>query len=592
MFDCLWPKSLLSLFCFEHNHFFTFQSVEGDLIAFGRRTATEVNRLGREVDNHLPTLSHVDPWGQLKDTIHVSDSWKALGDIAAQEGLIGAGYETSARDTLGPAARLIQYAKLYMFAGSASVYQCYLAMTDGAAKLTEDLDPAAEGVAKLKKDRVLARLASRDVSDYATSGQWMTERPGGSDVGNTETVAVKQPDGSYVLTGYKYFTSAITSQMAFTLARVVDERTGKGKRGSRGLSLFYLPMPSTAGATDTVHVVRLKSKLGTQALPTAELSLNKVPAWRIGEEGAGVKNISALFNVTRIHNAVSAVAFMRRTLALARDYAHRRTAFGAPISTAPAHLRTLAILDLQLRGCLHLVADVALHLGSAETLRDTQPGRAGHSELLLRILTPLVKLYTAKESISATSEALECFGGAGYMEDTGIPKYLRDAQVLSIWEGTTNILALDTLRAASAKGVFAAFERAVKFNLSLGAADDRSSKVMQAVGVALASAKNHLKRAGENRVLAQATAREWAYSLTRLYIASLLVSHAAWSTSDLDWAIAGRWVAVHTPLFSVHADLEDIALDRTLALDLDPATGEPRGCGDHEIGTRLPRPRF
>ena len=188
------------------------------------------------------------------------------------------------------------------------------------------------------------------------------------------------------------------------------------------------------GRLRQIRIDRLKDKLGTRALPTAELALEGTPAYLIGGEGGGVKKIATVLNITRLYNACCAVGFMRRGLALARDYATRRHAFGRPLCNQPLHVETLAKLEVDFEASFHLAFFAAQLLGKQEMGTATTQERE-----ILRLLTPLAKLFTAKKAVAVVSEVLECFGGAGYVEDTGLPMLLRDSQVLTIWEGTTNV---------------------------------------------------------------------------------------------------------------------------------------------------------
>lgn len=287
----------------------------------------------------------------------------------------------------------------------------------------------------------------------------MTERTGGSDVGGTETVAKRNDDGSYTITGFKYFTSATTSPATFMLARIVDER-GAFTAGSRGLSVFLLETHRADGSLNNIIVHKLKNKLGTKAVPTAELELCGAIGYLVGEPGTGVKVISSILNITRIHNAVNSVAAIRRGLAVARDYAGRRKVFGALLATNPLHLQTLADMECEYRGALAMTLDVVLLLGKTEcnVASDTE-------HVLLRLLTPLLKLYAGKQSIALTSEAIEALGGTGYMEDSDLPRLLRDCQVTSIWEGTTNVLSMDVWRPIQKEKALPIFVEFVKGKL-------------------------------------------------------------------------------------------------------------------------------
>jgi len=285
-------------------------------------------------------------------------------------------------------------------------------------------------------------LTSTDPAQFWTAGQWMTERTGGSDVSGTSTDAAKlngpsEFGATHALSGTKWFTSATTSQMALTLARPEGAAAG-----SRGLSLFYLELRDPAGKLNNIQIHRLKDKLGTKALPTAELSLQGTPARVLGGEGDGIKKIANVLNITRIYNSICALGHMRRALDLAQSYSGKRKAFGKLLNEHPLHRETLRWLEEDFRRCFALTFFVAHLLGKEEVGEITASER-----VLLRVLTPIVKLFTAKKAINISSEVVEMFGGAGYVEDTGLPRLLRDAQVFSIWEGTTNVLSLDMLRA-------------------------------------------------------------------------------------------------------------------------------------------------
>jgi alkylation response protein AidB-like acyl-CoA dehydrogenase len=335
----------------------------------------------------------------------------------------------------------------------------------------------------------------------------MTERTGGSDVSGTSTEA-RSESGGWRLYGTKWFTSATTSEIAVTLAKDPD---AGGK-----LSLFLLELRDSAGGLNDIFVHRLKDKLGTRALPTAELSLQGTPSVRVGEPGKGVKQIATVLNITRLYNASSAVSYMRRGVALAADYAGKRRAFGKLIMDQPLHRETLAELDAEYLGALHLVLHLAVLLGKSEV------GRASASdEILLRLLTPIAKLYTAKQSIAVTSEVLECFGGAGYVEDTGLPRLLRDCQVLSIWEGTTNVLSLDVLRVLEDPAALDAYAADVSTRIGKMQAEALVPYRAQ-VTRGLETVRDWLRTTAHDRDALERGARRLAFSLARIYVASLL----------------------------------------------------------------------
>ncbi len=305
--------------------------IEPGLRRLGERAVTDLQALGDAAETSPPCHIPYDPWGRRIDHIEVSGAWKQLERIAAEEGLVATAYERRH----GHLSRVHQFALLHLFGPSSAVYSCPLAMADGAARVIE-----LYGDDWLKANP-FRRLTSRDPTRFWTSGQWMTERTGGSDISGTSTVA-RREDGQYRLYGTKWFTSATTAPMAMTLARLEA-----APAGSRGLSLFYLELRDSEGRLQNIRVHRLKDKLGTKALPTAELTLEGTPARVVGGEGDGVRMMAALLNVTRAYNACCAVGFMRRGIALARDYARRRVVFGKRLAEQPLHLETLAALQVE-----------------------------------------------------------------------------------------------------------------------------------------------------------------------------------------------------------------------------------------------------
>ena len=492
--------------------------IEPELRRLGRRAVTDLLALDIAAEAAPPRLVQYDPWGRRVDDIVTSEAWRELDRIAAEEGLVATGYERKH----GALSRIDQFARLYLYAPSSATYSCPLAMTDGAARLLELYPDPVTRVA-------FEHLTTRDPRFFWTSGQWMTERTGGSDVSRTSTAA-EADDGDFRLYGTKWFTSATTSQIAITLAY---------PKGEADLSVFLVQLRDSDGALRRIRVNRLKDKLGTRALPTAELTLEGTPAHLIGGAGDGVKKISTMFNVTRVYNAVAAVAGMRRAIALARDYATRRVAFGKPLSAHPLHTETLAALEMEWRAGFLLAFHVAELLGRQEC------GTATPEDLArLRLLIPVAKLYTAKQAVAVASEALECFGGAGYIEDTGLPRLLRDAQVLSIWEGTTNVLSLDVLRAMEKVSALEAFlDDATRRCDDLG---------REPLGSAINRVRDALRRLSgfgeqvrsEGRAFAEPRARAFSYTVARIMSALLLLEHADWALGNGDedparWAI--RW---------------------------------------------------
>jgi alkylation response protein AidB-like acyl-CoA dehydrogenase len=482
------------------------RAIEPDLQDLGARAGGDMYASLLAGYDDEPTLTHWDAWGKRIDRIDLVPHWKEASKIAAEKGLIGAGYDKRH----GAFSRVHQFAQIYLFEGSSGVYSCPLAMTDGATKTL------LSSGNKALIDHAVPRLTSRDPATAWTSGQWMTERTGGSDVAITETVAKKVEGSSqFRLYGTKWFSSATTSQMALTLARPEGNPPG----GS-GLALFYVEMRDKDGALNGIEVNRLKQKLGTKMVPTAELGLVGALATPVTGLSDGIKHMTPMLTVTRTWNSVCAATAMRRCMALSRDYAKKRVAFGAPLKDKPLHVDTLASLEAEYQGAFLLAFRGVELLGKEEagTLTD-QEAR------LLRAITPIMKLTTGKQAVATTSETLEAFGGAGYVEDTGLPRLLRDAQVLSIWEGTTNVLSLDVLRALGKGGNVQPIAEEVRARV------ERSKHPAAKVAV---DAVNHAgawleaaRLRGQAEV--EAGARRFALTLGRALELALLVDHAEWA---------------------------------------------------------------
>ncbi len=540
----------------------TWLDVSADLARFSKRATHEMVVFADEAELNPPELTRFDAWGHRIDSISTSRGWQALRRIAAEEGIVAIGYERAH----GRWSRVHQMAKLQLYHPSSAMASCPLAMTDGAARLLEGR--SEEGMGDSASD-AFRRLTSRDPENFWTSGQWMTERAGGSDVGRSDTIARPEEglprDATHRLTGTKWFTSATTSEMAMTLARIAGPR-GETPGGSRGLSLFYVETREADGRLAEIEVLRLKDKLGTKALPTAELQLRGTPATLIGEPGRGVPNIARLINVTRLYNTICAVGSLRRGLTLAQDYARRRHVFGRPLAEQPLHLATLAELEVELHGATVLAMHCAALLGAEDCSEASEDDVAE-----LRLLTPLAKLYTAKQAVAGLSEVVESFGGAGYVEDTGIPRMLRDAQVLSIWEGTTNVLSLDALRAierdAALGPVLArAKKRAAAASMATSELAESAERVIEATDAAALYLQNAGASGGD---ALHAGARRFAYGLTRIVAGALLLEHAAWVYTALGDERASyaakRWCQKDlTPFALVNQEMR--AEDRLLGL--------------------------
>ncbi len=484
------------------------RAIEPELRELGAWSGGEGYTLQLADRKNEPVHTPWDAWGRRIDAIEVTALWKQAARIAAEKGLVAAAYEKKH----GAFSRVHQFALAYLFEPSSDVYTCPLAMTDGAAKTL-----LAHGNRALI-DRAVPRLTSRDPEMAWTSGQWMTERTGGSDVGKSETEAIESADG-WRLHGVKWFTSATTSPMALTLARPRGNAAG-----GKGLALFYLEVRNRDGSMNGIQIHRLKDKLGTRKVPTAELTLDGTLATLVAGTTDGVRNIAPMLNITRTWNSVCGVGGLRRAMALVRDFARRREAFGSTLSRKPLHLETVAGLQAEYEAAFHLAFAMVEWLGREEN------GALGESDqTLLRLLTPIGKLTTGRMAVHVATEAVESFGGAGYVEDTGLPRLLRDAQVLSIWEGTTNVLSLDALKVLAKGDALQRWQFEIE-SLTRDVRDDALRSLVSVAAGATRDAGAFLRTAAESDLqLAEAGARHVAMTLGRSLALALLVRHAQWS---------------------------------------------------------------
>jgi acyl-CoA dehydrogenase len=490
---------------------------EPELAAMGALAAApETLALALQAEQEPPVHVPYSAWGERVDDIKVSEAYVALGALGVRAGVTALPYEDG---PYGPAARVVWGALIALWGPSSALYSCPVAMTDAAAR-TLLVHGGASDVP------VVERLVSRDPGRAWTSGQWMTETTGGSDVGRTETVARRDDDGTWRLYGTKWFTSATTSEIALTLARPEG-----APEGSRGLSLFRVHRRTDDGRPNGIVVRRLKDKLGTRALPTAELELEGAIAWPVGEAddgspgrsakdggGAGLRRIATMLNLTRVHNALNAAGALARGLAWARAYADVRQVGGRSLASLPAHRATLADLAVDHAAALALVLKCCELTGRVEHGVATPD-----EERVLRGLTPVTKLATARWAVAGAAEAMECLGGVGYCEDSGLPALVRNTHVMPIWEGTTNVLALDLRRATARSGAL----EALLADVAEGVGPLRDDPAVgAAAGAVAASAARIAELAPE---VGEAGARELALSLARTVACAELCRQGAWA---------------------------------------------------------------
>jgi alkylation response protein AidB-like acyl-CoA dehydrogenase len=385
-------------------------------------------------DKQSPVLRSFDPLGRRIDRVDYHPAYRSMEQVAYGSGMIALKYDPALRAEHGVGLQVAGFALAFLFSQAEVGLVCPVCMTDGVARLLE-LYGSAE-----QKARCLPRLTARELGPLYRGAMFLTEKQGGSDVGQVATRAVPAAGGGWALHGEKWFCSNVDAEAILALARPEG-----APAGTRGLGLFLVLRDRADGSRNALRINRLKDKLGVRSMPTGEVELDGADAELVGELGAGFKQMADMLNLSRLYNALCSVAIVRRAAFEATDYLRARDSFGRPAVEHPLVRETLADLNAEEVGAKHALFALIQHLDRGDR------GGAG-DRLLARVLTPLLKYTTAKLAVWAASEGIELMGGNGYIEDSVMPRLLRDAQVLPVWEGTTNILVLDSLRACARDG--------------------------------------------------------------------------------------------------------------------------------------------
>ncbi|MQA85854.1 MAG: acyl-CoA dehydrogenase [Streptosporangiales bacterium] len=399
------------------------------LARVGQAAHDEVDRLAALADAHPPRLRQYDRLGHRVDELEFHPAYEELSRIAFERfGFAAMSHRPGVHGWPDRVPHVVKYALSYLFVQAEFGLFCPVSMTDSAARVLRRFGPP---------DLVgpyIDRLTATDLANLFTGAMFMTEQGAGSDVGATETEARSSGD-RWQLFGRKWFCSNVGADVVLTLARVPG-----GGPGTRGLGLFLMPRTLPDGCRNRYMIDRLKDKLGTRSMATGEVTLNGAHAWPVGEVSRGFAQMAEMINVSRLSNAMRSAALMRRAVHDAVTHTRGRRAFGAPLFEAPLMRETLLPLLLHAEASLALVLDAAAALDRADQGDD-------EARRLVRILTPLAKLHVCKLARSVTGEAMEVRGGNGYIEEWVDPRLLRDAHLGSIWEGSTNVVALDVARA-------------------------------------------------------------------------------------------------------------------------------------------------
>lgn len=408
---------------------------EPHLVRMGAHAAGELNNLACEADRFTPRLERYDAHGERIDDVSFHPSYQRMREIAYGEGLVSLAYDDQARPGGGRAPHTLTMGMSYLFAQSEAGLLCPVCMTDGAARVIERFaEPEIVS-------RYLPGLTSSDSESLLEGAMWLTEKQGGSDVGANSTVA-REKDGRWLLRGEKWFTSNAGGGVMLVLARPEG-----APDGTAGLSLFLAPLTLPDGRRNAIRFERLKDKLGTRSMATAESVLDDAEAWLIASPPRGFKAMAEMINLSRLYNATASCAAMRRGLHEALSWSRERKSFGRLLSDHPLMREVLVDMAVECEASTALTFEAISQIDRLDAGDDVNED----AQNLLHTFTPITKLYTAKQAVAVASEAIECLGGNGYVETFVTPRLLRDAQVLPIWEGTTNILSLDLLTRAFGK---------------------------------------------------------------------------------------------------------------------------------------------
>ncbi|MDT4942670.1 MAG: putative acyl-CoA dehydrogenase [Pseudonocardiales bacterium] len=380
---------------------------------------------GRLANDHPPVLRTHDRYGNRVDEVEYLPQYHDLMRTAVEAGLHGAPWADDR-----PGAHVARAAKLVSWGVADAGHLCPISMTYAVVPALRTTPDLAAQYEPLLTNRVYDYgLRAPLTKDGLIAGMSMTEKQGGSDVRANTTQAVPSSDGSYRLTGHKWFTSAPMSDLFLTLAQAPD-----------GLSCFLVPRVLPDGSRNAFFLQRLKDKLGNKSNASSEVEYDGALGWLVGEEGRGVPTIIEMVNMTRLDCSLMAAGGMRTGTAQAMHHATHRYAFGKALIDQPAMRNVLADLAIDSEAATTVVLRIA---GAVD-----RASRGDEAEKQFRrVALAVTKYFLCKRLASHTVEALECLGGNGYVEESGMPRLYREAPLISIWEGSGNVAALDTLRA-------------------------------------------------------------------------------------------------------------------------------------------------
>jgi len=397
-----------------------------DLHRLGRLAGTEqAQRWGDDANRYPPVLCTHDRYGNRIDEVEFHPAWHSMLDIAVSEGL-GAVPWTEPR----PGAHVARAARFTTWGTIDAGHLCPMSMTYAAIPALRTTPELAVVYEPLLGSREYdPGLREPTGKRGLLAGMGMTEKQGGSDVRSNTTTASPAGDGSYLLRGHKWFTSAPMCDVFLVLAQA-----------PRGLSCFLVPRVLPDGSRNPFRIQRLKDKLGNRSNASSEPEFDATLGWLVGEEGRGVRTIIGMVAMTRLDNVVGSAGAMRAALAQAVHHARHRSAFGSLLVDKPLMRNVLADLAVESEAATALAFRLA---GAVDRAAQGDAGEAAFA----RLATAAGKYWVCKRQPAVVVEAMECLGGNGYVEDSGLPRMYREAPLNGIWEGSGNVNALDVLRA-------------------------------------------------------------------------------------------------------------------------------------------------
>ena len=445
LFEADAGRALLACYLPEDLH----QHLLPHLQRLGALAGSLLDDLAGVADKHPPTLAVRTRAGIDTSQVNKHPAYVELERFAYSEfGLAALSHRGGVLNWPTPMPPAAKYALTYLFVQAEFGLCCPVSMTDSLARTLRKFgDPALV-------EKVLPLVTTQDFDALHQGAMFMTEQGAGSDVSATATQASQAADGSWTLTGDKWFCSNPDAGFAMVLAR------SENAAGLKGVSLFLLPRTLADGTHNHYRILRLKDKLGTRSMASGEIRLEGAFAWLVGERGQGFKQMADMINNSRLSNGVRAAGLMRRALTEALYVAKHRQAFGQRLIDMPLMQRQLSKMALATEQARTMVYQTAQALAAADLDVSKRP--------LMRLMTPLIKFRACRDARKVAGDAMEVRGGCGYIEEWSDPRILRDAHLGSIWEGTSNIVALDVLRAIQREDALPALRAHVKALLTAG----------------------------------------------------------------------------------------------------------------------------